>query len=304
VIGQTSGTYAFTVDAGTRQDMAVDVTFNSVASVLHGFSVNLEKKNPDGSWSPVNSEGSSQLLNLLGGGTAHISIPDIEAGDYRLKITNPSVVSALGSVSADITFVTEHLDQAAGTVPASGNIFDDNGSGADTLPPGSTLSVFDADGNEIQVSGPTVINGEYGVLTIGADGSFSYQPNLDAGSIGQSESFTYKVVSQTGAVDTATLTINIENAEELGQNRLAGMPEQIEADPHAANDNGPLDLLDDPDDELDALVSGFGKTAGADQETGKFQPATSHEDLTDDYLNSTFADGSKDDLAHHDTPLI
>ena len=305
VLGQTSGSYSFTVDDGDRQDMTVDVTFGSVVSVLHSFEIKLEKRNPDGSWSPVEGDGSSQLIHLLGGGTTSVSIPDIEAGDYRLNISNASAVSVLGSVSADITFVTEHLDQAAGTVPASGNIFDDNGNGADILPVGSTLSVFGADGNEIQVTGTTVINGQFGMLTINADGSFSYQPSLDADSIGNAETFTYKVVSQSGVVeDMATLTIDIRNADELGQARLTGAPERLEVDSHVPDDTGELGLLEDPENELGHLLTAFGKGSTADQVAARLQPEAGHDELIADYVNGTFAGGLKDDLPHPETPII
>ncbi|MFC3506172.1 Ig-like domain-containing protein [Acinetobacter pseudolwoffii] len=53
------------------------------------------------------------------------------------------------------------------------------------------------------------INGEYGVLTIYADGSYAYVGNGELKSIGKSEVFTYSVLNEDGVTDTATLTINI-----------------------------------------------------------------------------------------------
>ncbi|MEB5930101.1 type I secretion C-terminal target domain-containing protein [Acinetobacter schindleri] len=56
----------------------------------------------------------------------------------------------------------------------------------------------------------TTINGEYGVLTIYSDGSYTYVGNGEFASIGQSEVFTYTVLNADGVTtDTATLTINI-----------------------------------------------------------------------------------------------
>ncbi|WP_308912134.1 BapA/Bap/LapF family large adhesin [Acinetobacter schindleri] len=56
----------------------------------------------------------------------------------------------------------------------------------------------------------TTINGEYGVLTIYSNGSYTYVGNGEFASIGQSEVFTYTVLNANGVTtDTATLTINI-----------------------------------------------------------------------------------------------
>lgn len=56
----------------------------------------------------------------------------------------------------------------------------------------------------------TTINGEYGVLTIYSNGSYTYVGNGEFASIGQSEVFTYTVLNADGVTtDTATLTINI-----------------------------------------------------------------------------------------------
>ena len=52
-------------------------------------------------------------------------------------------------------------------------------------------------------------------VTINPDGSFIYEPFPDGGSIGQQEVFTYKVTGPDGSEDTATLTINIQEADNL-----------------------------------------------------------------------------------------
>ncbi|WP_252725541.1 Ig-like domain-containing protein, partial [Acinetobacter indicus] len=59
-------------------------------------------------------------------------------------------------------------------------------------------------------TGGVSINGEYGVLTIFADGSYEYIGNGDFESIGKSEVFTYTILGADGVTtDSATLTINI-----------------------------------------------------------------------------------------------
>ncbi|WP_445157446.1 retention module-containing protein [Halomonas sp. E14] len=60
-------------------------------------------------------------------------------------------------------------------------------------------------------SGMVQVNGQYGVLTIAADGTYSYARNAGTPG-GVSDSFTYTLTDADGDSDTATLTIAIGNA--------------------------------------------------------------------------------------------
>src|SRR5690554_4626543 len=75
-----------------------------------------------------------------------------------------------------------------------------------------TARVTDVNGTAVPAEGSVNIAGVYGVLTIEADGTYSYVRN--AGTPGGVEDvFTYTLTDADGDSDTATLTIAIANAE-------------------------------------------------------------------------------------------
>nr|MDQ6120231.1 Ig-like domain-containing protein [Klebsiella pneumoniae subsp. pneumoniae] len=88
----------------------------------------------------------------------------------------------------------------------------DNGDMADS---GTDLTVTSvtattAAGETFSVNGGTIsVTGAYGVLTINADGSYSYQASGKAGSAGNADVFTYTITDGNGLQSTTTLTINI-----------------------------------------------------------------------------------------------
>jgi VCBS repeat-containing protein len=103
--------------------------------------------------------------------------------------------------------------------PAIGNVFTGEGTtsgvaGADT--PGADDATITGvheglTGTFVAVDGPTVVQGEYGVLTLNEDGSYSYV--RDPGTPGGvTEVFTYQLTDGDGDPDTATLTITLEDA--------------------------------------------------------------------------------------------
>gem|GEM_PF-558988 len=96
----------------------------------------------------------------------------------------------------------------------TGSVFADNGSGADGAPDGGALMVTEVNGSAADV-GRTIALGSGALLTLNADGSFSYDPNgafddLADFSTGASnrrafESFTYRIGG--GAEATATVDV-------------------------------------------------------------------------------------------------
>ncbi|WP_160495014.1 type I secretion C-terminal target domain-containing protein, partial [Pseudomonas sp. L-22-4S-12] len=111
---------------------------------------------------------------------------------------------------------------AGGFGPATGNVITDaaagdagdSDTGADTRGADgaqvSSVTATTAGGAPTVVAGATVVQGEYGVLTLNPDGSYSYV--RDAGTPGGvSDVFTYTLQDGDGDTDTATLTIAIGN---------------------------------------------------------------------------------------------
>jgi VCBS repeat-containing protein len=69
---------------------------------------------------------------------------------------------------------------------------------------------FGVEGVDPDANGDTLVQGQFGTLTVHADGSYEYAPNdsLPAGHAGQ-EQFTFTVADPSGASDSAALRINV-----------------------------------------------------------------------------------------------
>ncbi|MEP2806211.1 MAG: VCBS domain-containing protein, partial [Rhizobiaceae bacterium] len=168
---------------------------------------------------------------------------------------------------------------AAGSYdPVGGNVItdDDPGdsgdgdTGADTVgADGATVTSIvptTAGTGSVAVTTGTVVQGEYGVLTISDDGSYSY--TRDAGTPGGVDDvFTYTLEDGDGDTDTTTLTISIEDspttidvpedgdAPQLGEAGTyvyeAGLPER------AGGDEGSGEAADPaPDSDQSEVTSG------------------------------------------------
>ena len=140
----------------------------------------------------------------------------------------------------------------AGTFgPATGNVITDaeNDGGADTPgADGASVSVVSGAGGTVAAG--AALNGLYGVLTLNANGSYSYVRNAGTPG-GVSDVFTYTLRDGDGDTSTATLTINI---------RDGGVT---------------LDLPDGSDDgqvvSEAGLPNGSDPTSGADTSEGSFR---------------------------------
>ncbi|MEX3021782.1 BapA/Bap/LapF family large adhesin [Kluyvera sp. STS39-E] len=109
------------------------------------------------------------------------------------------------TTSNDVT----HTQQAA-VESVTGNVITGAGNtsgGVDVAPAGTVVS--NVNGQAVAATGNTVINGNYGTLTINAQGVYTYtlKTGQPATSLGQ-ETFTY-VIRNGSSVSTATLTISL-----------------------------------------------------------------------------------------------
>ncbi|MGH1461417.1 MAG: retention module-containing protein [Neptuniibacter sp.] len=93
------------------------------------------------------------------------------------------------------------------------------GDNPDTDEDGDTLTILTVDG--VEVSSGTEITGNYGTLTINADGSYTYVLDNDAEDVqaldtgdGLTDSFSYVVTDGYNEPQNATLTINLDGLDE------------------------------------------------------------------------------------------
>jgi hypothetical protein len=153
-------------------------------------------------------------LNLAGLVNATIKITDFD-GD---------TASESRAIGTAITFLDDGVDAkndadsvAAGTNgPAVGNVLTGVGTDAGAAnadyrgADGSLVTSVtgSAGATTVPAMGSTMVQGAFGVLTIGADGTYSYArtPGLGGGS---NDVFTYTLTDSDGDFDTATLTIAI-----------------------------------------------------------------------------------------------
>src|SRR5688572_259458 len=99
--------------------------------------------------------------------------------------------------------------------PATGNAITGTGTvsgivGADLVGAGASITAIQGAGGTDTTfsSGKLQVAGEHGVLTIDAEGNYSYVRNQGSPN-GVSDVFTYTLAGRDGDTDLATLTINI-----------------------------------------------------------------------------------------------
>jgi VCBS repeat-containing protein len=125
------------------------------------------------------------------------------------------------TVSIDLTPVDDapvarnDADTTDENTVATGNVFDDNGSGADSDVDGPALSVSEVNGEAVAVGQPfTLVSGA--TLTLNSDGSYSYDPNgkfvtltdNSSGAVNTSKTDSFNYTLTNGNTATVTITIN------------------------------------------------------------------------------------------------
>ena len=150
--------------------------------------------------------------------TVVLTDPDGDSSTARLTIV----------ITDDVPTARNDTDSVAGGTygPETGNVVSGSGTtsgaaGADTQgADGAAVSGFRAGTEGAFAAVGSTINGQYGTLTIGANGSYTYVRNTNTPG-GVSDVFSYRLTDSDGDTSTATLTINIGDAP----NRIVFVPE-------------------------------------------------------------------------------
>ncbi|MBF8745686.1 BapA/Bap/LapF family large adhesin [Pseudomonas monteilii] len=216
LIGSRQATYSTSVAADTTADLQVVLNSTSLLSLLNGATIDLLKLNPaTGQYVLVQSVQGSSLASL-GTNAAGYTFQDQAAGTYQIRVT-ASGIGLASTLTTSLNTTTTYNNQfdVGSYTAVNGNLLTD-GSGADNL--GSTLTVLSVlvAANTYAIPGQNGVSvaGQYGTLLVQADGSYTYTLNsgLTSSVIGQHETFTYELTHPNGTTDTATLTINLDNA--------------------------------------------------------------------------------------------
>jgi VCBS repeat-containing protein len=160
---------------------------------------------------------------VLLGGTATIPVTDLHSGTWTLSYVGNMGPLSVGTITVTptVTGTSNLLDSfTAQSTIVHGNLYDgtDSAGAADQLGSVHTLlTINGANGSTATLNPLTnsdavaTIQGQYGTLTIGIGGNYTYTLNAGVapGSITNKEVFTYTLNDQNGHSDTATLTINM-----------------------------------------------------------------------------------------------
>ncbi|WP_347093053.1 BapA/Bap/LapF family large adhesin [Sphingomonas parapaucimobilis] len=208
-----------------QQGHVLDATFTYDATLSLGvasdYSVVLQRF--DGTnWVAVNGGGNSPLLEVsLLGGNLVATADDLAPGQYRAFVTfdNTLGIGLLGGLS--VTGVDSDFTDIGQVVPAvtNGNVITDPGptGQVDVVSPQTRVESVTLNGVTTAVTGNTQVVGQWGTLTIGSDGRYSYTPNADAAVLGKTDRFTYTLLDASdGERESATLTISIGSPDITG----------------------------------------------------------------------------------------
>ncbi|QHB26138.1 surface adhesion protein [Pseudomonas monteilii] len=215
VIGTRQATYTTAVAADTTANLQVVVNSTNLLSLLNGTTIELLKLNPaTGQYVLVQSVPGSSLVSLLGGGAAY-TFQNQGTGTYHIRVTAGGI-GLLSSITTSVNATTTHLTEfvVSSATTATGNLLADDTVGSAL----TVLSVLTA-ANTYTIPGYNGVSvaGTYGTLLVHADGSYTYTLNsgLTSTAVGQHDTFTYELTHPNGTTDTATLTINLDNAAGL-----------------------------------------------------------------------------------------
>lgn len=216
LLGGGSGTYTTSVAANTVSDLTVVINASNLLSLLGSLTVTLYKLNTSGQYVLVKSYGGGSLLNL-GGGNYGIQFDDQTSGTYQVKVAVGGL-GLLSTVNTSLINAATFTDQfvVGSYTPVAGNLLTDTaGAGADVLGSAYTvLSVQQAGTFVTPGYNGTTIAGTYGSLLVYADGSYAYtlNPGQTNAVIGHQDVFTYQLAHPNGTTDTATLTVDLDQA--------------------------------------------------------------------------------------------
>jgi VCBS repeat-containing protein len=211
----TSYSQAFSTDAATT--VSADIQVRGFQRWDTG-SVYLQKQDSNGAWVSI---GSSNIVVVSSENDVQFEITapgiyrfavsgddDSSNGNLRITLKNISGTVYEFTPPTQVTDTKSYADVdwvAAALV--SGSVITNDSLGSEGA------VVVDVDGTSVSTGG-TVINGEYGALTIHPDGSYSYVPNYapdDADYVGGplADSFSYTLEQPDGDYDTALLTFDV-----------------------------------------------------------------------------------------------
>jgi VCBS repeat-containing protein len=164
------------------------------------------------------------------------------AGSVRVNGTFTSLTFTVSGTAGDGFEISTTIDRSPVAQDDSltinrgstltGNLFANNGSGADADPSGDAITVTRVNGATFTVGTPITLSNGTLTITNAATGAFTFVPNVD--SYG-TQTFTYTVSDASGGSDTATVTILVNDIPVLDLNSTP-TPTNAVTNPNFATD--------------------------------------------------------------------
>ncbi|MFC0072230.1 BapA/Bap/LapF family large adhesin [Samsonia erythrinae] len=234
LLGDDSAQVTFTVDSNATADVVLEASATgSVLSLLNTMGVTVQQYNAQTSaWNTVADSSDPQWASVftIGRSGVSLNLDNLGEGTYRALAYNTTLL-AVGSFTSLTATVTQ---TAAGVVSGetlyTGNVITDEDPvhGADTVPANAVVTqVVNHAGDVVSVTADdTVIEGEYGTLTIDLDGSYTYTlTETSTAVLGQTDSFAYTL--SAGALTTsANLTISL-GAEPQAPGNVVAVDDEV-----------------------------------------------------------------------------
>ncbi len=262
-VGGTSASYDAQVGANTVSDLTVAVNATNLLSLLPKVTVSLYKLDTTtDQYVLVNSYNGGALLNLGVSGYG-ITFKGQTSGTYQVTVAVGGL-GLLSTINTSLINVATSTNQfvPGGNTPVSGNLLTDTaGGGADVLgSPYTVLSVLLAGSYVTPGYNGTTVAGTYGSLLVQADGSYTYtlNPGQSSAVIGHQDVFTYQLTHPTGATDTATLTVDLDQAGAVATPSFAALTTVDDQSVVPAAPAGASELIQgtDGNDTLDGSQGG------------------------------------------------
>ncbi|WP_257229310.1 type I secretion C-terminal target domain-containing protein, partial [Acinetobacter sp. YH12057] len=158
------------------------------------------------------------LLTFTASGSAAVTLN--EAGNYSFVLapngsetnnllTQLLSLNVLGSLNLDANGTV--IATINNTDPVTGNVFDNDVINPVGLDVKVTTVTHGADNQGVVAGTPTVIEGQYGTLTINSDGTYSYQMTADGTALGKVDTFSYTIADGDGHSSVANIYIRLDS---------------------------------------------------------------------------------------------
>ncbi len=200
LLDDRSETMKYSVEEGTTRTMTIQGSVGGVA-LASVFDLYIYKFNPaTQSYERMRTEAGWLRAPLLGGTSAPLTLT-LPAGEYLFLMNTAAGITVLTGYSINI--LEDHVYAVSSIAAATtGDVLQ-----SDVVPAGTLVT--QVNGINVNATGTTRIEGQYGDLEIDAQGKYTYtlRNGVGADLISTPDTFVYTVTAPNGDKDTASLNI-------------------------------------------------------------------------------------------------